>query len=95
MRKIVLTFSLVALTACADKLTGPEAQAAASAHRSEVIASGVLMLVDGAEVDTTYMRKLDAGLIESVEVLKGRAARERFGERAPNGAILVSLKKAR
>jgi hypothetical protein len=95
MRKIILTFSLVALAACADKLTGPEAQSAARAHRNEAIASGVLVLVNGTEVDTAYLRQLDANQIETVEVLKGKKAQERFGARAQNGVILVSLKQAK
>ena len=92
MRKIFLTMSLVALGACAEKLTGPEAQVAATAHRNEAIASGILFYVNGVEVDTAYVSKLDAALIQSVEVLKGKSARERFGERARYGAVLVSLK---
>jgi outer membrane receptor protein involved in Fe transport len=95
MRKILLSLSLVALAACADKLTGPEAQVAAGAHRNEAISSGVLVLVDGVEVDTSYVRKLDASTIESIEVLKGKKASERFGARAQNGVILVSLKQAK
>ena len=95
MRKILLSLSLVALAACADKLTGPEAQVAVSAHRNEAISSGVLVLVNGVEVDTSYIRKLDAGTIESIEVLKGRKVVERFGPRGQNGVILVSLKQAK
>jgi hypothetical protein len=95
MRKILLSLSLVALAACADKLTGPEAQAAVSAHRSEAISSGVLVLVNGVEVDTSYIRKLDATTIASVEVLKGGKVEERFGARGRNGVILVSLKQAK
>jgi len=95
MRKIILTFSLVALGACTEKLTGPEAQVAATEHKGEVISSGVLVFVNGIEVDTSYVRKLDTGLIESVEVLKGKSARERFGDRALNGVVLVSLKRAK
>lgn len=94
MRKLVALFSLVSLAACAEKLTGPEAQQAVRVHRNEAATmQGVVILVDGVEVDTAYINKLDEKRIESVEVFKGREVRERFGNRAARGVIQITLKK--
>ena len=95
MRKLLLSLSLVGLAACADKLTGPEAQAAVAAHRDDVPASGVLVFVNGAEISLDSAQKIDAAHIESVEVKKGKAALAIYGERASKGAIFVTLKQGK
>ena len=92
MRKIALLLSLVALTACAEKLTGPEAQEAVVAYRDQVIATQPLIFVNGVEADTGTVRKLDELNIESIEVIKGKAAVAQYGERAAKGVILVKTK---
>ena len=62
-------------------------------HRDEVIKSSVLVFVDGAEKDTAFLRRLDADRIESIEVIKGKTAREVYGDRAQSRVILVRTKQ--
>jgi TonB-dependent SusC/RagA subfamily outer membrane receptor len=92
MRRVALLLSLVVLAACAEKLTGPQAQVAAVAYRDQAIATAPLIFVNGVEADTAYLRKLDEKTIESVEIIKGKAALARYGERAQKGVILVKTK---
>lgn len=47
------------------------------------------VLEDGAPV-----QQIDPDRIDSIEVLKGAAAVERYGPRAANGVVLITLKKA-
>jgi TonB-dependent SusC/RagA subfamily outer membrane receptor len=53
-----------------------------------------LMIIDGKEAeDETSMNAIDPNHIKSVEVLKGDAAIEKYGEKAKNGVILITTKK--
>jgi TonB-dependent SusC/RagA subfamily outer membrane receptor len=53
-----------------------------------------LMIIDGKEAeDETSMNDIDPNHIKSVEVLKGDAAVEKYGEKAKNGVILITTKK--
>jgi TonB-dependent SusC/RagA subfamily outer membrane receptor len=51
-----------------------------------------LIMIDGDVADTDAMGRLDRDQIESIEVVKGAAAVRLYGERAVNGAILVTTK---
>ena len=51
-----------------------------------------LILVDGKEVKS--MDSLDVGRIESIMVLKDSSAQATYGDRAKDGAILVTMRKA-
>jgi hypothetical protein len=48
-----------------------------------------LLLVDGKRVDRATFTRLSPSAIKRVDVMKGRAAVERYGPEAANGAIVV------
>ena len=52
-----------------------------------------LILVDGKEISKDDMDKLNPKDIETVEVLKGDSATEKYGEKGKNGVILITTKK--
>jgi hypothetical protein len=55
---------------------------------------GILLVVDG-EIDKTQrlLEGLDAEKIESISILKGRAALDKYGKEAINGAIEIITKE--
>ena len=53
-----------------------------------------LYFIDGREIPADSVKKLDPNQFESVNVLKGEAAKATYGERGKNGVILITLKKA-
>jgi beta-lactamase regulating signal transducer with metallopeptidase domain len=55
--------------------------------------SGPLYIVDGARTAVADVRKLDEERIASVEVLKGDAARAKYGDDGRNGVVIITLKK--
>jgi TonB family protein len=52
-----------------------------------------IYIVDGVIVQNGSALDLDALRIESIEVVKGEQARQRYGERGRNGVILITTKK--
>ena len=68
MRKLLLTFCL-GLGACADKLTGPAAQAAAEAYRNETFDPRTRVFVNGVERDSVFLRSIDTKLIDSILIV--------------------------
>lgn len=91
-----------------DALANPEAAAEADGSPNPV--SGAvqirstlgdgpqpLIFVDGVEVaneDGALFRSLDPDDIESIEIIKGAAAAELYGERAENGVIQILTKES-
>lgn len=53
----------------------------------------LLLLLDGKEVTAPFIKSLDADQIDSIRVVKNQAMIDRYGERAANGVVFVSLKK--
>ena len=51
------------------------------------------IVVDGQPIDGTKLKEIDPKTIESMDVLKDRAAIERFGEKAKHGVIIIKLKQ--
>ena len=51
-----------------------------------------LIIVDGKEFDIKLMNSINPNAIESINVLKGKAASDIYGERGKNGVIVISLK---
>ena len=51
-----------------------------------------LVLVDGKEVSKDAMKKLDPDQIEKINVLKGKKAIEKYGEKAKDGVIEITTK---
>ncbi len=52
-----------------------------------------LIIVDGEEQSNDILKSLDPKQIEKIEVLKGESATEKYGEKAKDGAILITTKK--
>jgi outer membrane receptor protein involved in Fe transport len=62
---------------------------ATTSESSSILVDGVR--VDEANVDAT-LDDLDPSRVESIEVIKGFAAVRLYGNDAPNGAVLITLK---
>ncbi len=52
-----------------------------------------LIIIDGKQVKQSKMDKLDPNKIESVSVLKGDSAIEKYGEKGKDGVIIIKTKK--
>ena len=95
MKRLALGIATLALVACnGDRLTGTAAQdAVAQYQKVEAPASNTpLVFLDGKEISSLEGREVDSKTIESVEVIKGKAAHEKYGARAANGVILITRK---
>ena len=53
-----------------------------------------LVIVDGKERSSKEMKEISPDSIEKVEVLKGKSAIDKFGEKGKNGVILITTKKS-
>jgi TonB-dependent SusC/RagA subfamily outer membrane receptor len=86
---------VLALAACSsDRLTGVAAEDAARQYQAQQLAADVepLFIVDGQEVAAAAARALAPSTIESIEVVKGAAARTAYGERAVAGVVRITTK---
>lgn len=52
-----------------------------------------LVVVDGEEISVSSLDKLSPDTFESINVFKGEAAINRFGEKGKNGVLLITTKK--
>ena len=52
-----------------------------------------LCIVDGKEITYDEMKALDPQTIDHIEVLKDQDAKEKYGEKAKNGVVLITTKK--
>jgi len=52
-----------------------------------------LYIIDGVEVSNEELKKLDPSSIESMNVLKDKAAIEKYGEKGKNGVVLITKKQ--
>lgn len=52
-----------------------------------------LYIIDGVEVSNEELKKLDPSSIESMNVLKGEMAVEKYGEKGKNGVVLITKKQ--
>ncbi|HEX6751701.1 MAG TPA: TonB-dependent receptor plug domain-containing protein [Longimicrobium sp.] len=59
-----------------------------------VAAENPLVLVDGVVVPVSALRDIDADDIRDIQVLKGPAAVQQYGDRAADGVVLVRTKDA-
>ena len=48
---------------------------------------------DGEEISEEEMEQIEPHDIQSIEVIKGKAAKEKYGKKGKNGVILIKLKK--
>jgi len=61
-------------------------------RRGSALSGDPLVLVDGRAVPAAALQDISADQILDIEVLKGSAAVERYGDRASQGAIVVRTK---
>ena len=52
-----------------------------------------LVIVDGKPMDGAKLKDIDPKTIDHMEVLKDKAAIEKYGEKAKNGVLIVTTKK--
>ena len=52
-----------------------------------------LLIVDGKEVENKKLENIDVDTIESVNILKGKAAEKLYGKKGKNGVVEITLKK--
>jgi len=72
--------------------TTPGCDASTVPQQSSAPTNSPVVIVDGGVVSD--LNQVDSASIESIEVLKGPAARSLYGERAVNGVILITTKRA-
>jgi TonB family protein len=89
----LLAATTLGIVACSDSLTPPthnnEAKTQPPKPLQELsVGDDPLYVVDGEERDSVDDLKSDA--IASVEVLKGEAATDKYGERGTNGVVIIT-----
>lgn len=51
-----------------------------------------LMFIDGEQIDDVDLKDMDSDKIETIEVLKGKKAIEKYGEKAKDGVVIIKTK---
>ena len=51
-----------------------------------------LIIVDGEETGSEALKKIAPNDIERIEVLKDQAAIDKYGEKAKDGALIITMK---
>ncbi|MFL5742534.1 MAG: SusC/RagA family TonB-linked outer membrane protein [Flavisolibacter sp.] len=77
----------------ADNGVNPAVRVTLRGNRSILGNNQALIVVDGQQVDNTYLARLNANDIESFQVLKGASASALYGSLASNGVLVVTTKK--
>ncbi len=88
--------ALLAASACTDDaLTGPEAQTAYARGIAGLkeIPAGVLVVVDGSVLSSHAQLTVELEAVASIEVIKGDLARDRYGQAASQGVILITTRQ--
>lgn len=65
----------------------------AEASSNIAFSDDVYYVVDGVHVGAAELKKISTDNIKSIEVFKDKAAVEKFGEQAKNGALVITTKK--
>ncbi len=52
-----------------------------------------IYIIDGLETPIANVRKISPDILESITVLKGKVAKDKYGEKGKNGIIEITLKK--
>ena len=91
----IAALAVFALTAaCAtERVAAPNRAAAPVAASSKVALLPLLYVVDGVRFARDQVPAIEASRVASVEVIKGRAALERFGSDASYGVVLITTKQ--
>src|SRR4051794_34049498 len=96
----VAALSLVAAVACATERTVAPVVASGAVAPSRIkvpafqadTSQAPLWILDGKIIDPPADGSIDKTKIESVEVIKGKAAMDKYGPRALNGVVIVKTK---
>ncbi|SRR5258706_272265 len=88
----------LALGACDGRpITGPEAQRVVATAQPQhgKLPTGTIVLVDGVRLTSDQsLDQLDPSTVQTVEVLKGALARQKYGPDATHGVILITTKRS-
>ena len=100
MRKLVPVLAWIAASACASEqplAPAPQPQKSALLRCDQRIerCDKPLLFVDGQRSNWDGSNDLDPSAIESVEVIKGKMAIERYGQEGRNGVVYIVMKKLR
>lgn len=77
----------------ADNSVNPQLRVTLRGNRSILGNNQALIIVDGVQVDNTYLARLNPNDIESFDVLKGASASAIYGSNAANGVLVVTTRK--
>jgi TonB-linked SusC/RagA family outer membrane protein len=77
----------------ADNSVNPTVRVTLRGNRSILGNNQALTIVDGVQVDASYLGRLNPNDIESMNVLKGASASAIYGSNASNGVLVVTTKK--
>lgn len=61
--------------------------------KASSVPKNVLMLLDGVEITPEEMKKLDAGTIDSINVIKDAVLLAQYGDKGKDGVVLIITKK--
>ena len=93
-RVLAIALTLAGVACSSERLTGPAALNAALKYQAQTSASvpTPIFLLDGKEITVEQSRTMDTKIINTIEVMKGPAAIQAFGERAHNGVVIITSK---
>jgi TonB-linked SusC/RagA family outer membrane protein len=77
----------------ADNSVNPQVRVTLRGNRSILGNNQALIVVDGNQVDNSYLARLNPNDIETFVVLKGASASAIYGSNASNGVLVVTTKK--
>ena len=76
-----------------DNSVNPQVRITLRGNRSILGNNQALIIVDGVQVDNSYLARLNPNDIESFNVLKGASASAIYGSNASNGVLVVTTRK--
>ncbi|MEP7080277.1 MAG: SusC/RagA family TonB-linked outer membrane protein [Ginsengibacter sp.] len=76
-----------------DNSVNPQVRVTLRGNRSILGNNQALVVVDGNQVDNSYLARINPNDIESFVVLKGASASAIYGSNASNGVLVVTTKK--
>jgi len=99
VRKLIPALALFAVAACSAEqgvAAAPQPQKTALLRCDQQVekCDKPLLFVDGKRTDWVGSPDLVPGDIESIEVIKGKTALDRYGADARNGVVFITMKKS-
>jgi TonB-dependent SusC/RagA subfamily outer membrane receptor len=91
---VVVITTKAAAAASGEQRTAAVPDGSVRIRGNAAVSPSLLVLVDGREVPAASLRDIDADDIRDIQVLKGRAAVEQYGDRAADGVVVVRTKHA-